>query len=318
MTGTRLTRGDGMPLIVPGPWTPLTRTVVRHFARLSPGGVTHEPYPLGPTSAGAEPNLFEIKPTTVPAGGIEWTIMDEREDLASGHFETQKLGAGADACARALSAAGKYELKLELFKGTGALVDWTAEGIDLQITDVPAPFGTGAVTAVTAPAYNRIVNAAGHTMAFRMLLRVDNNCCEARVQPVVGPGLALKPCGFIEFTPGAAATLTFRAYHPNNFATFSFSVKHGVSDPVQEASAAGRAGTVSVPTNDPAPPVHAYTLGAPGNYSETFAVVTLLEGCTRAAFSKALHVWTMTVDGYSRLSHLDSFDHDAFALTPAP
>jgi len=128
----------------------------------------------------------------------------------------------------------------------------------------------------------------------------------------------LKPCGFIEFAPGAAATLTFKAYHPNNFATFNFSVKHGVSDPVDEASAGGRAGAVSVVTNDPAPPAHAYTLGAPGTYFETFAVVTLLEGCTRAAFSEALHVWTMAIDGYNRLSHLDSFDHDAFALTPAP
>jgi hypothetical protein len=314
----RLTEGDGTPLAVPGPPIPLTRTVVRHFAKASPGGVTHETYPLGPTSAGTEPNVFEIKPTSLPAGGIEWTVVDEREDLASGHFETAKLGTGADACAKAFIAAGKYELKLELFKGNGALVDWTAEGVDLQITDVPAPFGTGAVTAVTAPAYNRIVNGAGHTVAFRMLLRVDNNCCEAKVQPVVGPGLVLKPCGFIEFAPGAAATLTFKAYHPNNFATFNFSVKHGVSDPVDEASAMGRAGAVSVVTNDPALPAHAYTLGAPGTYFETFAVVTLLEGCTRAAFSEALHVWTMAIDGYNRLSHLDSFDHDAFALTPAP
>jgi hypothetical protein len=314
----RLTSGDGSPLTTPGPWMPLTRTVVRHFAKTSPGGVMHQPFPLGPDSAGSEVNLFEIKPAEVPAGGIEWTVVDEREDLASAHFETQKLGTGADACARALDAAGKYELKLELFKGTGALVDWTAEGIDLEITDVAAPFGAGSVTAVTAPAYNRIFNPAGHTVAFRMVLRVDNNCCEAGVQPVAGPGLAPKSCGFIEFTPGAAATLTFRAYHPNNFATFNLSVKHGVSDPVQEASAAGRVGAVLVPTSDPAAPVHAYSLGAPGTYSETFTVATLLEGCTRAAFSEALHVWTLATDGYTRLSSLDDFDHDAFALTPTP
>jgi hypothetical protein len=313
----RLTTGDGTPLAAPGPWQPMTRAVVRHYAKVSAGGVTHVPYPLGPTSVGAETNLFEIKPNALPPGGIEWTIMDEREDLASAHFESYNLGVGSDACAKALTAAGKYELKLELFKGTGALVDWTAEGIDLQIADVPAPFGTDTVTAVPAPDYYRIKNGGGHTMAYRMVLRIDNNCCEAEVKPVTGAGLTMEECGFIEFTPGAAATLSFRAYHANNFATFNFSVKHGVSDPVDEASAAGRSGVLSVTTNDPAPPLHSYTLGASGTYFETFAVTTLLGTCPRAAFSEALHVWAMAIDGYNRLSYLDSFDHDAFALTPS-
>lgn len=313
----RLTEGDGTALMAPGPWTPLTRTVVRHYAKSTPGGIVHEPAPMGPTSAGASTNLFEIKPSALPAGGIEWTVVDEREDLASGHFMTHQLGVGPTAAAKALSSAGKYELKLELFKNNGNLVDWTAEGIDLEMADVPAPFGTSTVTPVTAPAYNRILNGAGHTMAFRMVLRVDNNPCQAAVQPVAGTGLDTKPCGFIEFTPTATATLSFVASHPNNFATFRFRVKHGVSDPVDEASAQGTVGDASVNTDEPALPAHAYTLGAPGNYFETFSVNTLLEGCTRAAFSEALHVWAKATDGYRRLREHDRFDHDAFALTPA-
>ncbi|HHE31838.1 MAG TPA: hypothetical protein ENL07_04220 [Chlorobaculum parvum] len=127
----RLTEGDGTPLSTPGPWTHLTRTVVRHYAVPVPGGHAHVPLSLGPQTVGAETDLFEIRPLAVPAGGIEWTVVDEREDLASAHFETDKLGRGATDCLKALDAAGKYELKLELFKNTGALVDWTNEGIDL-------------------------------------------------------------------------------------------------------------------------------------------------------------------------------------------
>jgi len=314
----RLTQGDGTPLATPGPWTVLTRTVVRHFATLGPGGITHEPYTLGPKLVGTESNLFEIKPAAVPAGGIEWTVVDEREDLASAHFETTKLGSGTNACDKAEDAAGKYELKLELFKSSGALVDWTAEGIDLQITDVPAPFGTGSVTASTAPDYYRIKDASGHTVAFRMVLRVDNNCCEAKVEPVTGTGITVTPCGFIEFSSGASVQLHFKAGHPNNFADFNFSVKRGVSTNVAKASAAGRVGSASVPTNDASPPTRAYTLTAPSDYQEDFPVEELLGDCERAAFSEALHVVARATDGYGLLWHLNAFDHDGFALTPLP
>ena len=314
--GTDILEGDR------GSWTPLTRTVVRHYAVPVPGGVAHVPLVLGPHTVGSEAHLFEIRPLAVPAGGIEWTVVDEREDLASAHFETDTLGTGDTTCAKALDAAGKYELKLELFTDTGALVDWTAEGIDLQVTNVAAPFGTDPVTAVSASDYHRILNGAGHTVAFRMVLRVDNNCCQATVEPVEGAGLDVTPCGFIEYAPGANATLKFKAYHPNSFADFDFSVVRGVSADILEASAAGRAGSSPIATKDPTPLhphlPHAYILAAGGDYQETFAVSCLLGSCSRAPFSEALHVWTRATDGYGRLWYLDAFDHDSFALTPPP
>jgi hypothetical protein len=315
----RLTEGDGTVLPAPGPWMHLTRTVVRHYAVPVPGGYAHVPKTMGPQTVGSEANLFEIRPLPVPAGGIEWTVVDEREDLASAHFETDRLGSGDNACEKAFSAAGKYELRLELFKDDGTLVDWTAEGIDLQITDVPAPFGTGTVTATNAPDYYRIKNIAGHTVAFRMVLRIDNNCCSAQVNPVSGAGLHTTACGFIEFDPGATATLGFKANHPNGFGDFSFSVVRGANTSISEASANGEVNDLSVNTLNPALPAHAYTKpGINFSYSESFGVGELLDGCSRAAFSEALHVWTRATDGYGRLWHLDAFDHDAFALTPTP
>lgn len=320
----RLTEGDGTLLTTPGPWANLSRVVVRHYAVPVPGGVAHVPATLGPQPhlIGSEANLFEIRPRDVPAGGIEWTVVDEREDLASAHFETNKLGDGTDACSKAFNSAGKYELKLELFKNNGALVDWDAEGINLQIADVEAPFGTDPVTFVSASDYYRI-RVAGQTMAFRMVVRIDNNCCQADVEPIQGTGLNVTPCGFMEYTPGARVNLRFRAYHPNNFADFDFSVKRGVSDDVLEASAAGQTGSISLLTKAPFhPPLspRAYALATPstGEYQEDFSVGELLGPCTRAAFSEALHVWTRATDGYGRLWYLDAFDHAGFALTPSP
>ena len=317
----RRLKEDGTPLEPLGLWTQLTRQVVRHYAMPVPGGVTHAPVTLGPQPiVGSESNLFEIRPAAVPAGGIEWTIVDEREDLASAHFETNKLGSGSDACQKAFGSAGKYELKLELFKDNGDLVDWTAEGIDLQITNVTAPFGTDPVTAVTASDYHRIKNGA-NTVAFRMVLRVDNNCCEAEVEPIGGIGLTTTPCGFIEYAHGATTTLTFKAYHPNGFADFDFSVVRGVSTGVNEASASGRVGSDPVPTKNPAPPSYAYALMSPSSayrYRENFPIAELLGPCQRAAFSEALHVRTRATDGYGRLWQLDAFDHDGFALMPSP
>jgi hypothetical protein len=309
----RLTKGDGTPLTTPGPWTPMTRTVVRHYAKSSGGTVTHEPYMLGPFAIGTESNLYKIKPLSLPTGGIEWTVMDEREDLASAHFETYKLGSGMNSCISAFNGAGKYELKLELFKSSGALVsDWDAAGIALEMTDISAPFGTNTVTTTLAPTYNRI-NPVGGTDAFRMVLRVDNNCCSAAIDPLSGTKLVPNGCGFFDITPASTVDLGFTAGHPNNFATFSFSVKQGVVTSVDMASATGRTGTSPIVTND-SPPSHAYNLSGAGHYREHFTANELLDGCPRAAFSEALHVWTMAQDGYGRIWSLDRFTHAGFAL----
>jgi hypothetical protein len=310
----RLSEGDGTSLVTPGSWTQMTRTVVRHYAKEAAGEVTHEPFALGPFSVGTASNLFKIKPAVLPPGGIEWSVMDEREDLASAHFESQKLGTGVNACARALVAAGKYELKLELFRGTGNKVaNWEDEGIDLEMTDVPAPFGTNTVTTEDAPNYNRI-KSGGKTQAFSMVLRVDNNCCSVGIDDLVGAGPA-SVCGFYEVNPATNVKLGFSASHPNDFATFQFSVRQGVTTQVRLASASGRVGNSPIPVWEAAS-MHTYTLSGPGDYSEWFTVAELLGSCTRAAYSEALHVWTMAQNGYGRLHGLDRFTHAGFALVP--
>lgn len=302
-------------------WKHLTRDVVRHYPKPVPGGYNHVPYSLGPKPVGTTQNLFEITPLNNPEGSFEWSVVDEHEDLASAHFMTQSLGVGDNFEERALDAAGNYELKLELFDKNGNRVnDWDTLGINLQTANVPAPFGTDPVTFDSAPAFNRIVKS-GKTAGFYMLMHVDNNPCQSVLYGVTGTGLSIDPagCGFINYVDGATANLRFKPYHPNDFATFNFSVVRGVTEQVQRATASGRVGNSPIVTNDPTLPVREYVKQPSGQYLENFPVTELLNGCTRGAFSEALHVWTMAVDGYGRVGGLDAFSHAGFALTkPCP
>jgi len=307
----QISQGDGSSISSPGPWIPFSRTVVRHYAKpLSGGGVVHEPVVMGPKTVGSESNLFEIRPEDVPTGGIEWTVVDEREDLASGHFLTSQLGTGNNRSEKAADAAGRYELKLELFDKDGNLINWTDADIDAYITNEPAPFGTDPVTPkLVNDNYYKHTNVDGDMIGFRMVLRIDNNPCEADIKPISGTGITTSSCGFVEFDPGAKIDLAFEASHPNDFATLQFNLTRGVSDNVSAASASGRVGASTTP----------YSYSSPNDYEETFAVTDLLGTCDRAAFAENLHVRTLAQNGYHRLSGLDRHDAAGFALTePCP
>lgn len=302
-------------------WKHLTRDVVRHYPKAVSGGYNHVPYTLGPKPVGLQQNLFEITPAQNPEGTFEWTVVDEHEDLASAHFMTKSLGVGETLEEKALEAAGKYELKMELFDKNGQRVnDWDTLGINLQMANVPAPFGMNIVTFVSAPAFNRIMRS-GKTAGFYLRLHVDNNPCKAAIAEVNGTGLFVDPagCGFIDYQDGAVVNLRFTPYHPNDFATFNFSVVRGVTNQVNRATASGRVGVSPIGTYDPTLPLREYVIQSGGQYLETFSVTELLAPCQRGAFSEALHVWTMAVDGYGRVGGLDAFSHAGFALTkPCP
>jgi len=315
----RLTDPDGVTANV-GPWTILTRTVGRHYAVLGPGPSLAFPFEvLGPDGS----NKFRIQPVdpTDPAA-IDWHQLDEREDLATAHFQTTLLPHGLTGtpteCQKAAQTAGKYELKLELLRSDDSIVDWTAAGVTLKIADDPAPFGTGIVNTIDAPAYYRILDGAGHLVGFRMVLRVDNNCCRADIQAVTGVGLSVDAaCGFIEYAPGASAVISFEAEHPWGFATFSFGTTRGLATPVPQASASGVSGAATAASAG-----GVFAEGPAFHYAKSVAVNTLLTvntppggtPCENAAFAEVLHVWAMATDGYNRLSGLDRGDAAAFAL----
>ena len=128
-----------------GAWTALDRQVVRHYAEIAADStLTFKPFLLGPDPAYSGQNLFKIQPEDPPTG--TWAPMvDARENTASGFFLSHLLKGG-----NAAAAAGKYELKLELFHADGSLVNLTDEGVLVKEPTIAAPFGPNTVPTATA------------------------------------------------------------------------------------------------------------------------------------------------------------------------
>lgn len=302
-----------------GSWQIMTRDVYRHYkvGASYPSDLMGPMPTSGPGLTAPEPNLFRIRPADPPAGS-EWSVLNEHVDLATAYFETALLpsaptsGPTSSGPAPDDLAAGRYELKLELFDASGDLVNWTAEGIDLRITQQDAPFGEGLVTTVEAPDYNKIL-AGGDLWGFRMVVRVDNNRCYAEVLPVAGDVSPDPQCGFHEYDALTDdVRLRFIARHPHRFATYSFSTVRASSPQIPQASTNGVAG---------APDGNGFSLGG-FQYEKDVSVSTLLThgtppggaACERAAFSEHLKVSPMAQNGYGALTGYGHSDHAAFAL----
>ena len=310
----RLTDGDEND--VSDGWHFLDKPVVRHYMviEITPGDVTvsFPVDPMGPVAVGGEPDLFRIQPLDPPSPGESWVVIDEHQDLASAFFETHKLEDG-----NAAAAAGKYELKLELFDTSGNRVN--LDGM-LRVPIGEAPFGPEPVETEVPPADNQLVES-GHVVAFRMVVHVDNNICHGHIHDAQLGGVGAGTCGFLEYqNTSQDLNISFLASHPHDFATFNFRVVRGSAGDVPSACASGRVGMN-----------HNGFTEAGGVYSKDVAVSTLLTEpvteppCTHAAYAQRLDVYAMATNGWTRLSYLDAprtglgeQGLKAFALAPAP
>ena len=297
-------------------WIAIQADVRRHYREIPASSTAPTIYKsalVGPDPSISGGYFFQVTPA-LPAGGEDWESLDESYDLASAYWDTTGL-------------LGKYELKLELFRnvgGTMTRVDLTAEGVGVnQILD-PAPL-TGPTYTATPATHDRLLldPVTLHAMGFRLVLHVDNRACFGTIDSVsVAPGANDTKCGFLEYAPGAAATIVFRASQPGNYASVGFGVAR-VATPLPSASAAGLVDAASL-----------NGFGRSGDqFSKSVAVTTLLSEavpvsetpCTRAAFGESLYVYALATNGYGRLSGLDAPNGDpagqiglrAFAITPA-
>lgn len=312
----RLSGPDGVtttvdPASVPiNAWSVMTRDVYRHYKiGTSYPSDLMGPLPTSGPNAAPAPNLFRIRPLLPPAGN-EWVVLNENIDLATAYFDTGSL-AGTPVAPVSESmwtgdlAAGRYELKLELFDSVGNLVNWTSAGIDLRITDTDAPFGTGTVTTSPAASYNRVLSG-NDTMGFRMVVRVDNNRCSAEILPVGGTVTPDPICGFHNYNlPSDVAALSFIARHPNNFANYSFVTTRGPGPSIADASTSGIAGEAGT---------SGFSEISDFSYSKNVVISSLLGPCSNAAYSERLEVTAMATDGYATLSGYNADDNAAFAL----
>ncbi|OLE55334.1 MAG: hypothetical protein AUG51_03690 [Acidobacteria bacterium 13_1_20CM_3_53_8] len=324
----RLTQSNGTTPVSDS-WHSIGATVVRHYSVIDSGGNLSFPaYPLGPVPEFPGQDLFKIQPIDPPSPGIDWSAIDAHEDLSSAHFLSHLLEGGDAAL-----AAGKYRLKLELFRivgGAPQLVDLTAAGVALKVATTDAPFGTQTVaTAVPGEHYLIRDSSPPHNViGFQMVLRVDNNPCTAEIHQIsdasAGHLTVDANCGFIEYNPAFDHNndvhLEFKAAHPHNFATFGFTIYRGASNYVSSASAA-TSGNQTVASS----PVDGFTRDPSSVYSKNVSVHTLLTenkppgspDCTKAAFAMNLSVYALATDGWSQLSGLNASGlPTAFALAP--
>jgi len=304
-------------------WTPLSRQVIRHYTDIASGTLPIDV--MGPESGGPNAGRFRIRPTAVPSANPndEWVVADEREDLATAHFETvpPPMPSPRPDCGVADPNAGKYELKLELFDTAGNVVDFDAAGVALRYATTEAPFGTAIVNTVVADPYHRILGAGGHTVAFRMVLHVDNSYCGANIDPISGTGLTVDAnCGIVTMSgPSPTVNVVFSAGRPGGLAIFRLSTQIGVSNTVNIASTGGHVTDASTP-GDPSQPGNpgggTFTGGVPCSFTRNgIATADMLHGCPQGAFAEWLYVWAYSQDGYDRLSGLDASDVSAFMLS---
>ncbi len=302
-----------------GSWTVIDAPVSRHYLKNTvPPAPPEYGYILISTGSATD-YYVEIEPA-LPADGDDWEILDESYDLASAYWATTPLDPPHP-------TSGKYELKLELFKNIGGAmqrVDLGAAGVGVSEIVDPAPL-TGGVY-VTAPATDdRLVVESGATVGYRLVVHVDNRPCFGTIESVsVAPGANDTKCGFLEYEPGAAAIIVFRASHPGNYATFRFDVSR-VATLLPVASAGGLVDAAAAEANG--------FVRAGDQFSKTVTVFDLLNNallageipCTRAAFGESLHVRALATNGYGTLTYLDAPNADpsgqiglrAFAITPA-
>jgi hypothetical protein len=321
----QLTEGAGGTPASDG-WHTMPRQVIRHYQVYNPitSTLSYPPEPMGPDPLYPGWDLDKIQPIDAPTGFPEdWTPnVDAREDSASAFFESY-LTRGGDAGL----GAGKYELKFELFHfpaGVPTPVDFDAPPgppgahIALKVPNVDAPFGPGTVTFVDADDNHRFKNGA-NTVAFRVVLHVDNNVCQAAINEVSVdvPSNSAGPCGFISYADKHAsqAHLSFIASHPHNFASLDFNVYKGSTGAVADAHDEGQVGQGGTDA-------YGYLNNAStGLYQRDVTVDLLLDAngvvCDKAAFGETLHVEAWATDGWGSLDYLDANGMPmAFALEP--
>ena len=147
-------------------------------------------------------------------------------------------------------------------------------------------------------------------------LHIDNSPCEAEIYDASVNGVQAGPCGFIGFQPGNIVRLSFRAFHPNGFARFKFTIAKGSSNYVEDACCPAYPGTVAwsaaplVTETNP----NSY-LRSGSDFARNLPVVDVLGTCPEAAFGENLYVAAAVTNGFTRLSGLDAFAiPKAFAL----
>jgi hypothetical protein len=299
------------------PWYPIDSQVVRHYGEIQGNTLTFKTVTLGPDPAITSDVRFKIQAKQVddmvpPTPGVtrSWAPeVDARSNTASAFFRSHLLNGGDP-----VAAAGKYELMLQFFHANGTV----AKNIDFKIPTNKAPFGNNNPIMINAPIDYLIKDGGGDVVAFKMVLHIDNNPCEAVIYDAKVGANAAGACGFIPYSLDTnPVELKFKAAHENDFAYFTFRVIKGSYGLVYGSSS--RVGLSPVNAEDKSNILKGTFVESAGIYESTPQAGILLGTCGDAAFAETLDVDAMATDGWSRLHYLDRNGvPKAFALKHTP
>jgi hypothetical protein len=253
-------------------------------------------YPLGPVNVGTGSDLFLIPPfdvNSIAKPGQLFSWWGDGQNTVAVYFDSKSL-----------DGDGLYEFKMELFDKNG-------NKIEVPPTMFQVPHPATFAPHINAPLDNLSINfITGNARAFRMMMRVDNNAAEAQVFKIKtdtdndGVFIDASPncCGFVQYN-GAADTnnqlrISFRAYHPHNFADFFFGVVKGTCGDTLASDSAIVIGSTAK-----------YNRNAASVFSHDYSPNELLGDCAlkpgpnggmidgKAAFAETLSVQPLAVDG---------------------
>jgi hypothetical protein len=278
-------------------WAPLDFTPISkaYTVEETAGAVTTiktRHFPLGPLAIGSI-SAYRIPPVSPKGPDVA------NDPTAEWDQNTMSISVNS----ASLQGDGLYEFKLEFFNAAGV-----RQNVADTVHQVSNPDNLGE-SQPAGPAF--LLPASEDAFKpFRMRVRIDNQRCSARIYSVTVDGTAASTeCGFVPYASKGSSdvNLSFRASHPNHFATFSFRVRRGTS--AATLPGANTAGMVIGATSN-------YTLDAGGYYRNAIKAGDLLGACDKAAFAENLYVRGLHTNGTSLLNQFDASDLAAFALEP--
>ena len=259
-------------------WTPINTPINHRFIHHVGGDWVIDSESMGPFTVGTEPDLFKV-----PDPSRSW--LSNRNDLAYAIWYTAIWD--EDHYVKQVPD-GVYDLKLEIFDGSGNKVNPSSAGFKFILP-------TGVVGVVDDSLY---IESGGELI---MHLHVDNNDTIAEISAVSLNGVPAGECQFLEYKHKATDTVEveYVAYHPttpeNFLSHYILRVRRGISGTLVKSK------TSSTPERIPV--------------DEVYIVDDLLDTFDQCAFSVWLHTYPRTRDGHSRIRAYEDSDSSSFALT---
>lgn len=277
---------------------------------IDPGGPNNNfatgSFLLGPTYNGGKPK-YKIPHSEASIDVPSQPTAEWNQDTASINVSTLNF------------ANGLYEFIFELLDNNGAVVPLTSNPfvVTRKSTDLPPPTPETSTINAEGLAENYLIkNIAGQTIGFRFVMRIDNLKCYADVLDALVDGNTTDTeCGFGHYNNKATdvATLRFLAGHEHDFATYSFGVTKGNSNPVGDANSSGY---VSVGNNGYAITPTIVSGITKDRFQKNIPLTSMLGSCTMAAFAQNLYVRATHTNGNVILHEYDASDTAAIAIAP--